>query len=227
MCRLASRESNEHQSHRSLIKRNATSQWPQGFVFRWQLSGTIRGFSRSSMETTIARALQKWTPHTTYRFQKASGRDANIQIIVDGPKSRNTEHSGGALAYAFLGPQGSRKRPYNEIYYNDTRTGPRWTTIMLHNTFVHEFGHVLGLDHVNVRGAMMYESLEEDGREIGLTQADINAWRNFSRATSRSGRELLITSPMRSATSNDTEVDKKSKIIKDFWVPPANASTTL
>ena len=45
----------------------------------------------------------------------------------------------------------------------------------LHTLLVHEFGHVLGIDHVDDQYSVMYYLLNEDNRGGELTDVDIAA----------------------------------------------------
>ncbi len=45
----------------------------------------------------------------------------------------------------------------------------------LYSTLVHEFGHVLGIEHVNQTDAVMYALMNNENREGVLTQADTKA----------------------------------------------------
>ncbi|KAF3209471.1 hypothetical protein TWF191_000384 [Orbilia oligospora] len=151
-----------------LIKRqdffqDAPRKWPQGFAFRWRLTGTIQNVDYNSMVSAVERAFQKWTNATNlFTFQQAPNGGHNIEIMVAGPQVNDPEfppRAGGGytLANGLMGPQAS-----------------------IHNVFVHEFGHVLGLGHVpNAPSALMSPIIPNMQQEIGLTNFDLNKFHTF------------------------------------------------
>ncbi|KAK6500282.1 hypothetical protein TWF481_010627 [Arthrobotrys musiformis] len=175
-----------------LIKRqdfyqDAPRKWPQGFAFRWRLTGTIQGFDYNTMVSAIDRAFQKWTNATNmFTFQQAPNGGHNIEITVAGPQVNDPEfppRGGGTytLANGLMGPQGYDSNPTGRVKFNNTYSGtPNWSVAAIHNVFVHEFGHVLGLGHVaNAPSALMSPMIPNMTQEIGLTNFDMNKFGTF------------------------------------------------
>lgn len=174
-----------------LIKRqdffqDAPRKWPRGFAFRWHLSGTIQGFDHNTMISAIDRAFQKWTNATNlFTFQQAPNGGHNIEITVAGPQVNDPEfppRGGGTytLANGMMGPR-SYDNLTGRVKFNNTYSGtPNWSVAAIHNVFVHEFGHVLGLGHVaNAPSALMSPMIPNMRQEIGLTNFDMNKFNNF------------------------------------------------
>ncbi|EPS44511.1 hypothetical protein H072_1504 [Dactylellina haptotyla CBS 200.50] len=147
---------------------NGNARWPQG-----------------EYESAIGRAFEKWNQITRdFTFQKANG-NANITISVAPPGTRdNLFPSKGPgyyiFAYAQIGPRGYGNNLNGWIKFNNSATGtPNWTTTLIHNVFVHEFGHIMGLGHSRDPNALMAPSMKEFRREIGFTNSDVQAFNAF------------------------------------------------
>ena len=82
------------------------------------------------------------------------------------------DKSGGTLAHAFFPQQG---RASGDIHFDDDEfwTLGSFSGINLTQVAVHEIGHSLGLEHTNVRGAIMFPSYEGYRPELDLASDDI------------------------------------------------------
>ncbi|KAF3936095.1 Stromelysin-2 [Dactylellina cionopaga] len=164
---------------------NATSRWPSGFAFKWQLTGTIRGFDMETMTAAVARGFEKWQGVTNFTFTQAQGQDYNLDISVSGPDMTDDQfpshaEGGYTLAVGFMGPLGDLNQPYGSLRFNDTATGtPNWNVPSIHNVFVHEFGHVLGLGHTQDASAVMAPFLANMTDEYQLTSVDVSNFQAF------------------------------------------------
>ena len=80
--------------------------------------------------------------------------------------------SGGTLAHAFFPQQG---RASGDIHFDDDEfwTLGSFSGINLTQVAVHEIGHSLGLEHTNVRGAIMFPSYEGYRPDLDLAEDDI------------------------------------------------------
>ncbi|NWR43005.1 MMP7 protein, partial [Regulus satrapa] len=111
---------------------------------------------RNKVVDAIKRALMVWSDVTPLKFRRVYTGSADIEI-----KFARREHGdgapfdgkGGTLAHAF--PPGEGRG--GDAHFDDDE---RWSDvnqdINLFLVAAHEFGHSLGLDHSNVRGALMY-----------------------------------------------------------------------
>ncbi|KAK6524492.1 hypothetical protein TWF281_011399 [Arthrobotrys megalospora] len=165
---------------------DATRKWPVGFVFRWQLYGTIRGFDQATMENTITRGFNQWSSISSFKFEKAQSQgDANVHISVVGPgqTDEGLPYMGPnqwRYGYGILGPQGYDGQLFGTFKFNDSETGPpSWDLTTMYNTFVHEFGHVIGVGHVDPPQALMAWQMYDPTREMQLTDVDIDRFRRF------------------------------------------------
>ena len=82
------------------------------------------------------------------------------------------DKSGGTLAHAFFPRQG---RASGDMHFDDDEfwTLGSFSGINLTQVAVHEIGHSLGLEHTNVRGAIMFPSYEGYRPDLDLAEDDI------------------------------------------------------
>ncbi|NWI41918.1 MMP7 protein, partial [Picathartes gymnocephalus] len=111
---------------------------------------------RKKVDDAIKRALMVWSDVTPLQFRRVHFGTADIEI-----KFARYEHGdgfpfdgrGGTLAHAFAPGEGYG----GDAHFDDDE---KWSEVNREvNLFLvaaHEFGHSLGLDHSNVRGALMY-----------------------------------------------------------------------
>ncbi|EDO48756.1 predicted protein, partial [Nematostella vectensis] len=121
-----------------------------------------RDLDKDSQRRIFARALQYWSDVSGLSFSPTNnGGSADIKISF-GARSHGGPHDGNRCAYAFDGPgkvlahaffpsNGRAHFDEDETYTDGTPSG---TNLMWVAT--HEFGHALGLEHSDVRNAVMY-----------------------------------------------------------------------
>ncbi|EPS38592.1 hypothetical protein H072_7674 [Dactylellina haptotyla CBS 200.50] len=198
-CGLGSGPGGLHKRQQGLP--DATRKWPLGYVFRWRLTGTIPGFNQNTMENIITRGFGQWASISSFRFEKAQGQDVNTHISVLQPNQTDPAlpYMGPnqfRYGYGMLGPQGPDGRIYGTFKFNGSRTGPpRWDLTSMYNTFVHEFGHVIGVGHVDPPQALMAWQMYDPSREMRLTDIDITRFRNFYRDPSYFRQNTIIQNP--------------------------------
>ncbi|XP_015486955.1 matrilysin [Parus major] len=111
---------------------------------------------RKNVDDAIKRALMVWSDVTPLQFRRVYGRQADIEI-----RFARREHGdgapfdgkGGTLAHAFGPGEGIGGDAH---FDNDEKWSDVNKDVNLFLVAAHEFGHSLGLDHSNVRGALMY-----------------------------------------------------------------------
>ncbi|NXO26866.1 MMP7 protein, partial [Cisticola juncidis] len=111
---------------------------------------------KKKVDDAIKRALMVWSDVTPLRFRRVFLGRADIEI-----RFARREHGdgfpfdgkGGTLAHAFPPGEG---RGGDAHFDNDEKWSEVNKDVNLFLVAAHEFGHSLGLDHSDVRGALMY-----------------------------------------------------------------------
>ncbi|RVD83571.1 uncharacterized protein DFL_007955 [Arthrobotrys flagrans] len=159
--------------------------WFTDRPIRWKLYATISGFDMSTMESIITKALNKWSAVSNLTFEKAAPDadrdDIELKIQVAGPDVLDPEfpaQTDGSwiAANASWGPGISQrwvpveKKVYSGyVKFNNTSTGPNnWNVNQIHNVFLHEVGHALGLGHTLTEDAIMARLMAGGGGNVDL-----------------------------------------------------------
>ncbi|KAF3083085.1 hypothetical protein TWF594_000522 [Orbilia oligospora] len=165
--------------------RDGTNTWFTDRPIRWKLYGTIKGFDMSTMESIIVKALNKWAAVSSLTFEKAAEGadrdDIELKIEVSGPDVLDPDfpaQTDGSwiAANASWGPGiSSRWVPVEKkvwtgyVKFNNTSTGPNnWNVNQIHNVFLHEVGHTLGLGHTLTENAIMARLMAGGGGNVDL-----------------------------------------------------------
>ncbi|KAF3921007.1 Stromelysin-1 [Dactylellina cionopaga] len=164
-------------SRNHLYRRQSGNSWPDAFAFRWQLTGTIQGFDQATMESAISTALEKWARISNFTFTMDPS-NPNVFMQVVGPGETDAMFEDGfTMGYAPIGPN------YQETAYvklNNIAGGAgdssRWSTVAISNLCLHEWGHVLGLNHSDDSSAIMAPSIQNMHSDRELTETDVSAF---------------------------------------------------
>ncbi|KAK6540356.1 hypothetical protein TWF694_009157 [Orbilia ellipsospora] len=180
MCQLLEKsEDNVKGCGSTICKRQASSdanqKWPDGTVFQYRLVGVLPGSDTATMESAFALAWEKWAQMCpTYKFQKATGNNANITISV--VSSNDKDFAGGqAAGFAQKGPDAYLK---GYVKFRNSAL-PSWSKASIHTLFLHEFGHVLGLGHSANKAAIMAPIIDKMTTIRPLTSEDQSRIKNF------------------------------------------------
>ncbi|MQM14101.1 hypothetical protein Taro_047030 [Colocasia esculenta] len=132
----------------------------------------------SPIRALVARAFTRWSDFTVFSFSEADIASADISISFfrgnhgDGAAF---DGMGGVLAHAFAPTNGRLHVDVDEhwVVQGDVTTSSSPNAMDLESVMVHEIGHILGLGHSDVRGAIMYPSIAARTRKVALTNDDV------------------------------------------------------
>ncbi|KAJ7320125.1 hypothetical protein JRQ81_019636 [Phrynocephalus forsythii] len=109
----------------------------------------------AKVEEAIAKAFKVWSDVTPLQFRKVRG-PADIEILFAyGRHGDNNpfDGRGGVLAHAYYPAPGIG----GDVHFDESEQWSEYNReVNLFLVAAHEIGHSLGLDHSNVRGALMY-----------------------------------------------------------------------
>ncbi|GLV37918.1 Matrix metalloproteinase 1 [Carabus blaptoides fortunei] len=136
------------------------------------------GLNRQTVLQEISRAFAVWAQHVPLTFRRVQYGRADIEITFN-PSHLGDGH-GGTLAYAYYPEVG------DAFFDTENWTSRSSRGINLFTTAAHEFGHSLGLDHSEVRGALMYPYINPYNPNFRLHSNDISRiQRLYGRGRSR------------------------------------------
>ncbi|XP_075654864.1 metalloendoproteinase 1-like [Castanea sativa] len=121
----------------------------------------------------VARAFQTWAANTHFRFSRAQDHtNADIKVSFqrrDHGDGSPFDGAGGILAHAFAPTDGRFHYDGDEQW----SVGATPNAFDLETVALHEIGHLLGLGHSSVQGAIMWPNISP-GVTQGLHRDDIN-----------------------------------------------------
>ncbi|XP_041485735.1 stromelysin-3-like [Lytechinus variegatus] len=127
---------------------------------KWRLNDGTSDLERTHVTNIMNNALQYWEDASALDITEGTGSDAEIQVsFEDGAHGDNApfDGPGGTLAHAYY-PTSPPVSIAGDAHFDDgeTFTDGSSSGINLLQVATHEFGHSLGLDHSDVRGAVMF-----------------------------------------------------------------------
>ncbi|CAN0857528.1 Metalloendoproteinase 5-MMP [Linum grandiflorum] len=137
--------------------------------------GFLPGTPARAMDA-VSKAYMTWAQNTHFKFERASGGNTRPDMTI-GFHSRGHgdgapfDGPGGTIAHAFAPENGRFHYDAEEPWGLGRRDAFDLETVALH-----EIGHLLGLGHSSVEGAIMYPTISL-GAKKGLNQDDIRGIR--------------------------------------------------
>jgi hypothetical protein len=123
----------------------------------YNILGYVNGLSRDSQEEQIANAFAYWEQVSSFRAIRSSDRNADILINVSSSRQEEFGTAGNVLAWAYL-PQGKNWTKQLLMKFD---LAENWNSISLEVVACHEIGHLLGLDHTDINGELMFPTYNQ------------------------------------------------------------------
>ncbi|CAM0944252.1 unnamed protein product [Alopecurus aequalis] len=186
--------------------------WPP---FRRDLKYAITATSatsidRATLSAVFARAFARWSAATTLQFAEvASESDADITIgFYAGDHGDGEAFDGplGTLAHAFSPTNGRFHLDAAEAWVASADGGDGSSSpgaVDLESVAVHEIGHLLGLGHSSVQGAIMYPTIRTGTRKVELETDDVQGIQSMY-GTNPDFKGVTPTSPSTSSREMDS-----------------------
>lgn len=152
---------------------------PMGLTYALSKSpeGMISYLSLQDLRDALKRAFSRWSAVIPVTFLEIEDYDfADIKIgFYEGDHGDGEPFDGvlGVLAHAFSPENGRFHLDAAERWAVDFRKEKSRVAVDLESVATHEIGHLLGLTHSFVRGAVMYPSLKPRSKKVDLQVDDI------------------------------------------------------
>ncbi|GLT57788.1 hypothetical protein SLA2020_307370 [Shorea laevis] len=158
-------------SHYSFFQGNL--RWPPS---KYHLTYALSPGTRADAIEPVVRAFRTWAANTHFTFtQTQDYQNADLKVSFarrDHGDGNPFDGPGGTLAHAFAPTNGRFHYDADEAW----SVGVAQDAFHLETVALHEIGHLLGLGHSSVEGAIMFPSIPP-GVSRGLHQDDVQGIR--------------------------------------------------
>ncbi|MDQ0791489.1 matrixin family metalloprotease [Streptomyces sp. B3I8] len=166
----------------------------------------------------VRNAFNSWAGVVGFTFNEVA-TNQSPDILIGWRPANDPDHSmvGGVLAHSDFPPgcgvvtNGSLPKP---VHFDDSENswsiGSAVGSFDVESVALHELGHILGLGHSSVSGAVMAPSIGPNSTKRTLTQDDIDGVRNLYAPSAWSGWESLggvITSNIATCVNSDGRME--------------------
>lgn len=166
-------------SHYSFFP-STTAKWPAS---KYHLTcGFLPGTTAIAM-SPVARAFSTWAANTHFTFSRAQDH-TSVDLLISFHRSDHGDGNpfdgaGGVLAHAFAPTDGRFHFDADERWTDGANPG----AFDIESVALHEIGHLLGLGHSSVEGAIMHPSISAGVTKLRLHGDDIQGIRALYNTT--------------------------------------------
>ncbi|KAK6540717.1 hypothetical protein TWF694_008108 [Orbilia ellipsospora] len=190
------KESRPKREGEQCVEKPDNNKWLEGFEFRWKFTepqGSLQDrnsgqtFNRNQMERIFQTVFSKWARVSGFKFTRVEeSPNFNIKVLkVNSSKPfKSSAYAQGGADFENLDDGAFGFVEFNNFNFTGT-----WSPTIIHNVFLHEVGHAIGLNHTCDIGAVMYPALQDTKNIQELSDSDIL---HFKRLMASEGRPWYV-----------------------------------
>lgn len=183
-------------------------------TYAFSRSNLIQRLTVTEIRTVFKRSFNRWSSVIPVRFKETSKYEsADIRIGFYHRNHGDGEPFDGVLgvlAHAFCPENGRFHLDAAETWAVDFDRDGSKVAVDLESVVTHEIGHVLGLAHSSVKGAVMYPSLKPRSKKVELKIDDVEG----VQALYGSNPNFVFSSLLQSESSSNIGIQSHTALSK-------------
>ncbi len=143
----------------------------------YYLGDAPAGVEQTTFENAIEQALDVWSDVADIEFKETQTPQLNDSLDIT---FASIDGAGGVLARAYLPDDVNSSRIAGDIRFDSSETWEIGNSLGrqaydLVYVAVHEIGHALGLDHIDVAGSVLSNTVSTNQQFVSLAQIDVDS----------------------------------------------------
>ncbi|XP_028762588.1 metalloendoproteinase 1-MMP [Neltuma alba] len=187
---------------------------PMTLTYAFSPDNLIERLRISEIRTVFERSFSRWASVIPVKFQETSRYEsADIRIGFYHRNHGDGEPFDGVLgilAHAFCPENGRFHLDAAETWSVDFERDKSKVAVDLESVVTHEIGHILGLAHSSVKGAVMYPSLKPRTKKVDLKIDDVEG----VQALYGSNPNFAFNTLLQSESSSNLAIESESTLSK-------------